>query len=77
MGNTKADGAMEKELFLLSKTQNHISLYSFHQQEAIRNHQNFIAKYLKDQCIAMNIKQYLKIKMQQISIDILSNHQTL
>ena len=47
-----------------------------HQQETIKNYQNFFEKDLKDQFTGMNIKQKLRIKMQQINKDIFSN-QTL
>ena len=48
-------------------------MLSLYQQETIRNYQNVLVKDLKDQFIGMNIKQKVKIKMQQISIDIFSN----
>ena len=35
-----------------------------------KNHQNFLTKDLKDQLIAMNIKQKVRIKIRQINIDI-------
>ena len=38
-------------------------LSSLCQQKAIRNHQNFLAKDLKDQCIGINIKQKVKTKI--------------
>ena len=44
-------------LFLLSKTQNYIFMSSLYQQKTIKNHQNSLAKNLKDQCIGVNIKQ--------------------
>ena len=37
-----------------------------------QNYQNFLTKNLKDQIIGVNIKQKVRIKLQQISIDILS-----
>ena len=39
----------------------------------MRNYQNFLAKDLKDQCTGMNIKQKLRTKIQQMSINIFSN----
>ena len=34
-----------------------------------QKYQNFLAKDSKDQCIEMNIKQKLRIKMRQVSIN--------
>ena len=64
------------ELFLLSKTQNYLLLSSLYQQKAIKNYENFLVKDLKDLYIGMNIKQKLRMKIQQMSIDIFRN-QTL
>ena len=57
-------------LFLLSKTQNYIFMSSLYQQKTIKNHQNSLAKNLKDQCIWSEHKTKVKIKTQQMSIDI-------
>ena len=40
-------------------------------QKTIKNHENVLAKDLKDRCIAMNIKQKVRTKIQQTSIVIL------
>ena len=64
------------ELFLLSKTQNYLLLSSLYQQKAIKNYENFLVKDLKDLYIGMNIKQKLRMIIQQMSIDIFRN-QTL
>ena len=37
-----------------------------------QNYQNFLTKDLKDQILGVNIKQKVRIKLQQMSIDILS-----
>ena len=63
-------------LFLLLKTQNCMFLLSLYQQRTTKNYQKFLAKDLKDQCVGMNIKQDVRIKMQQIKIEIFLN-QTL
>ena len=63
-------------LFLLSKTENYMFLSSCYQQKTIKNYQNFLVKDLKDQFIGMSIKQKVRIKIQQMNIDIFSN-QTL
>ena len=42
-----------------------------YQQKIIKNDQNFIAKDLKDQFVGMNTKQKVRMKIRQISIDIL------
>ena len=48
-------------------------LLSLYQQKTIKNYQNSLTNDLKDQCLGMNIKQKMKIKLQQMSIDIFSN----
>ena len=50
-------------LFLLSKTQKCMLLLSLYQPKTTKNYQNLLAKDLKDQCIGMNIKQKVRIKM--------------
>ena len=47
-----------------------MSLLPLYQQKTIGNYENFLAKDLKDQCIGMNIKQKMRIKSQQTTIDI-------
>ena len=64
------------ELFSLSKTQNCLLLLSLYEQKAIKNYENFLEKDLKDLYIGINIKQNLRMKIQQMSIDIFRN-QTL
>ena len=64
------------ELSSLSKTQNCLLLLSLYQQKAIKNYENFLVKDLKDLYIGINIKQNLRMKIQQMSIDIFRN-QTL
>lgn len=41
-----------------------------YQQRTIKNYQNYLAKDLKDQCIGMNMKQRVRIKILQMNIDI-------
>ena len=60
-------------LFLLSKTQNYISLSSHYQQKTTKKYKNFLAKDLKDQCSGMNIKQKVRVKIWQTSIDVFYN----
>ena len=62
--------------FLLSKTQNCMFILPLSQQKIIKYYQNFLAKGLEDQCIGMSIKQKVRIKTQQLSLDIFLN-QTL
>ena len=50
-----------------------MSLLSQNQQKTTKNHQNVLAKFLKDQFIGMNIKQRVRKKIQQITIYIFSN----
>ena len=44
-----------------------------YQQEKIKNYENISAKDLKDQLIGMNIKQKVRIKIQQMDTDIFFN----
>ena len=39
----------------------------------VNNYQKFLAKGLKDQFIRMNVKQKVRIKTQQMNIDIFLN----
>ena len=59
--------------FILSKTQNYMFLLSLYQQKTIKSYQNLLGKDLKDQCIGMNIKQKLIIKIRQMGTDNFSN----
>ena len=65
--------ANPNNIFLLSKAQNHMFLLSLYLEKTIKNHQNFLAKDLKDQFIGMNIKQKVRIKIRQINKGISSN----
>ena len=51
-------------------------LLSLYQQKTIKSYQKFLGKGLKDPFIEMNIKQKVRIKIQQMNIDVFSN-QTL
>ena len=53
-------------LFSVLKTQNHMSLLSLYQQK-------FLARDLKDHFIIMNTKQKVRIKTQQLNINIFFN----
>ena len=44
-----------------------------YQEKTTKTYQNFLAKDLKDQCIGLNIKQKMRIKTQQMNIDVFSN----
>ena len=62
-------------IFIIKDTT--LSLLSLYQQSTIKSCPTFWPKYLKGQCIGMNvIKQKVRIKRQQTSIDKFSN-QTL
>ena len=56
--------------FLQSKTQDYRFLLSPYQQKTVQNFQNFLAKGLKDQCIAMKIKQKARTKIRKMNIGI-------
>ena len=61
------------DIYFTVKEKNYMSLLSLYLQRTIKNYQNFLAKSLKDQCIEMNINQKVRIKLQQMIIDIFSN----
>ena len=65
-------------LILQSKTQDYVPLLSLYQQKTIRNYQKLVSKGFERsyQCIGMNIKQKVRIKIQQMNIDMFLN-QTL
>ena len=48
-------------------------LLLLYQQETIKNYQSVLAKDFKDQFIGMNIKQKVRIKIQQMNLHIFSN----
>ena len=73
---TENPNANAKNIFLLSKIQNYLFLSSLYQQNATKNYQHFLAKGLKNQFAEMSIKQKLRIKIRQMSVNILLN-QTL
>ena len=54
-------------IFTMKYTKSYVSVATFSAREG---YQNFLAKYLKDQFIEMNIKQKVRIKIQQININI-------
>ena len=60
-------------LFSLSKAENDLFLLSLYEQKTIENYQTFLVQELNDQFIGMNINQKVRIKLQQINIDIFSN----
>ena len=60
-------------IIFLSMTQNYMFPLSFYQQKIIKNYLNFLAKDLKKQFIRMNIKQKVRIKIQQMNIDVFSD----
>ena len=65
-------------LILQSKTQDYVPLLSLYQQKTIRNYQKLVSKGFErsHQCIGMNVKQKVRIKIQQMNIDMFLN-QTL
>ena len=49
-------------LFLLSRTQDYMSLLSINQYKTTQIQQNILAKNLRDQCIGMNVKRKVRKK---------------
>ena len=73
LGADNDDGNSNKTIFTIKDTKLFVSLYSLYQEEITKNYQNFLANNLKDQCIGMNIKQKVRTKIRQMSIDIFFN----
>ena len=48
-------------------------LQQLYQEKTIKNYENFLVKYLKDQFIGMNIQQIVRIKVQKMNIDTFLN----
>ena len=58
--------------FSIKDTKIYVPVVTF-QQKTIRNNQNFLEVFFNQKCIGMNIKQKVRIKTWQMSIDIFSN----
>ena len=76
-GNEKKineDANANNIIFTIKNTKFHVPVVTRgNQQETIKNYQNFLGKDLKDQFIGINIKQKVRIKIQQMNLDIFSN----
>ena len=72
-GADNAD-ANSSNIFTITETKLYVS--EVVTLSATKNYQNFLAKDLKDQCVGVNIKQKVRIKIQQMSTYIFLN-QTL
>ena len=59
--------------FTNKDTELYLLVVTLYQQKTIKNYRNFLAMGLKDQFIEVNIKQKIKIKIQQMSVDVFSN----
>ena len=75
-GNDNADGNIDNVVFTIKDTKSYVSIVTLLVRDN-KNYQKILAKDLKDQFIGMNIKQKVRIKIQQINIDILSNQMLL
>ena len=75
-GNDNTDADPNNIIFTIKGTKLYMYLLLLYQQKTIKSYQNFLAKDLKDQCIGMNIKQKVRIKIQQTIIEMFLN-QTL
>ena len=69
--NDNTDVNPDNIIFTIKHT--YMSLLSLYQQKKIKNYENSLANDLENQCIGMNIEQKVRIKIQQMSIDISSN----
>ena len=63
---------MDKVL-CFGNTKLYVPVVTLSERDNAKNHQNFLAKDLKDQIIGLNIQQKMRIKIRQINIDIFSN----
>ena len=69
-GNHNANANSNNIIFNIKDTKVYV-LLSLYQQETTKNYQN-LPKDLKDQFTGMNIKQKVRLKIQQMNIDIFS-----
>ena len=60
-------------VFLILKLQNDIFLLSLYQQKIIKSCKKLLTKDLKGHFICMNMKQKVRIKIQQINTDVFLN----
>ena len=60
-------------IFTTKDTKLYVPVVTLSERDKAKNHQNFLAKDLKDQIIGLNIQQKMRIKIRQINIDIFSN----
>ena len=62
-GADNADANSSNTIFTVKDTKLYMSLLSHYQQKRFKNYQKFLAKDLKYQCIGVNIKQNVRIKL--------------
>ena len=75
--NDENDDNGKKIIFTIKDAKLYVPVVTLSdQQETIKNYKNFLAEDQKDQFIAMNIKQKVRIKLQEMKLDIFLN-QTL
>ena len=75
--NDENDDNGKKIIFIIKDAKLYVPVVTLSdQRETIKNYKNFLAEDQKDQFIAMNIKQKVRIKLHEIKLDIFLN-QTL
>ena len=75
--NDENDDNGKKIIFTIKDAKLYVPVVTLSdQRETIKNYKNFLAEDQKDQFIAMNIKQKVRIKLQEMKLDIFLN-QTL
>ena len=75
--NDENDDNGKKIIFTIKDAKLYVPVVTLSdQRETIKNYKNFLAEDQKDQFIVMNIKQKVKIKLQEMKLDIFLN-QTL
>ena len=68
-GNDNTNANPNNFIFTIKDTKLYVPVVLYH-QETIKNYQNVLVKDSKDQFIGMNIKQKVRMKIQQMNIDI-------
>ena len=75
--NDENDDNGKKIIFTIKDAKLYVPVVTLSdQRETIKNYKNFLAEDQKDQFIVMNIKQKVRIKLQEMKLDIFLN-QTL
>ena len=72
-GNDDIKNNANNIIFTMKDTELYVPFVTLSARDNQKIHQNFLVKGLKDPFIGINIKQKVRIKAQQMNIDIFSN----